>query len=268
MSSLIKRVAFFLGVLVAIPAFGQTAQQNLLPQSVAGWTATSTQSFHPGAQLEPNAPPADPAQLADAAREYGFISGETANYSHGSQAPITATVYRMKDPTGAYGEYSYLKTPDMSSADFSEHSATKPDEALVLLGNLVLKVDGVNPKHDAEEIKALISAVEPKAQDGLYPMLPEHMPAQDRVDRSDHYILGPVTLDQFFPGAIGNSMGFQYGPEAETAHFRVDGHDLTMLLADYPTPQIAQSQLDSLSQKFNVNGSQPNAASPAFFAQS
>ena len=267
MSPLTKKVAFFLGVLVAIPAFGQAAQQNLLPQAVAGWTATSTQPFHPGAQLEPNAPTADPTQLADAAREYGFVSGETANYSHGSAAPITATVYRMKDPTGAYGEYSYLKTPDMNTADFSEHSATKSDEALVLLGNLVLKIDGVNPKRDVEGIKALISAVEPKAQDGLYPMLPQQMPAEDRVDRSDHYILGPVTLDQFFPGGIGNSLGFRYAPEVETAHFHVDGRDLTMLLADYPTPQIAQSQLDSLSQKFNINGSQPAATSPAFFAE-
>jgi hypothetical protein len=267
MSPLTKKIAVILGALIAIPAFGQAAPQNILPQTFAGWTATSNQPFHPGAQATTNPPSADPTQLAAAAREYGFVSGETANYSHGGATPITATVYRMKDPTGAYGEYSYLKTPDMNSANFTDHSATKADEALVLLGNLVLKIDGVNVRRDANDIKALVSAVEPRAQDGLYPTLPEHMPAENRVDRSDHYILGPVTLDQFFPGGLGNSLGFQYGPEVETAHFHVDGRDLTMLLADYPTPQIAQSELDALSQKFNVNGSQPGASSLAFFAE-
>src|SRR5690348_1221518 len=276
MSPLIKRTILVMGCLVlgcgvARSSLAQSGQ-NILPQAFGHWTATSHQAFKPGQQPAANgaaANPANPEQASAAAREYGLVAGEAANYSHGASGAsrsLTATIYRMKDPSGAYGEYSYLRTPDMAAADFTDHSATKPNQALVLVGNLVLQVDGINARRDAADIKSLVSAIEPKSENGLYPTLPDHMPDQGRVAHSDHYVLGPATLDQFFPGGIGNALGFSYGPEVETAHFRVDGRDLSMLIADYPTPQIAQAQLDSLSKQFNVNSSQPNATSEPLFA--
>lgn len=256
-----------LGCGVARSSFAQSGQ-NILPEAFRGWTATSHQTFKPGQEPAANGAAAHAEQASAAAREYGLVAGETANYSHGTTGAsgLTATIYRMKDPSGAYGEYSYLRTPDMAAADFTDHSATKPNQALVLVGNLVLQVDGINARRDAADIKSLVSAIEPKSENGLYPTLPDHMPDQGRVAHSDHYVLGPATLDQFFPGGIGNALGFSYGPEVETAHFRVDGRDLSMLIADYPTPQIAQAQLDSLSKQFNVNSSQPNATSEPLFA--
>ncbi|HKQ85916.1 MAG TPA: DUF6599 family protein [Candidatus Acidoferrales bacterium] len=252
-----------------MPVLAQGGGQNILPQTFGGWTATSHQAFKAGEQPPANGAAANQAQASAAAREYGLVAGETASYSHGAPGAdngLTATIYRMKDPSGAYGEYSYLRTPDMATADFTDHAAAKANQALVLVGNLVLQIDGINARRDAADIKSLVSAIEPKSENGLYPTLPEHMPDQDRVAHSDHYILGPATLDQFFPGGIGKSLGFSFGPEVETAHFTVDGRDLTMMIADFPTPQIAQAQLDSLSKRFNVNGSQPNTASAALFA--
>jgi hypothetical protein len=271
MPSLIKRIALILGCLMAlavIPALAQNASQNILPDSFAGWTATSHQTFKPGDQPATTGA-TDPTQAAAASREYGLVSGEMANYTRGSAAggnTLNATIYRMKDPSGAYGQYSYLRTPDMTPANFADHSSQKPNEAVVLIGNLVLKLDGPIARRDADDIKQLVSTLAAKSESGLYPTLPEHMPGQYRVDRSDHYILGPQTLNQFFPVALGNSLGFNYGPEVETSRFKVDGQDLTMLIADFPTPQIAQSQLDSLSKAFNINSSQPSATSPALFA--
>ncbi len=269
MSPFIRRIVvvvayLILGGALGIPASAQSSAQNILPETFGGWKATSLQTFKPG--QEPSGPAGQTQASAAAAREYGLVSGETASYSHGAAgagSALTATVYRMKDPSGAYGEYSYLRAPDMAAANFTEHSATKGNRAIVLVGNLVLQVDGVNVRRDAADIKSLVSAVEPKSQRGLYPTLPEHMPEQGRVAHSDHYILGPATLDQFFPGEIGNALGFSFGPEVETAHFRVDGDDLTMMLADFPTPQIAQAQLESISKQFDVNGSEPNKSSEA-----
>src|SRR6185437_5203811 len=108
--------------------------------------ATSHQVFKPGEQPAANGAAANPdnqEQSSAAAREYGLVAGETASYSHGTPASstLTATIYRMKDPSGAYGEYSYLRTPDMATANFSNHSATKANQALVLVGNLVLQID-------------------------------------------------------------------------------------------------------------------------------
>jgi len=137
---------------------------------------------------------------------------------------------------------------------------------VILVGNFVLDVTGPNAQHNGADIKALVAMIAGKAQGGLLPTLPEHLPTANRVDRSDHYILGPATLDKFFPGGIGNSLGFAYGTEAETARFHLNGRDVTLLVADFPTPQIAQSQLDALSKQFNVNGSE-NGTGPAMFAE-
>ncbi|MGH9573315.1 MAG: DUF6599 family protein [Candidatus Acidiferrales bacterium] len=276
MSPLLKRIAVLMGCLalscvIALPTPAQSGPQDILPQTFGHWTATNRQTFKPGQQPAANSAAVTPGSqehASAAAREYGLVAGETASYSHGTPASsaLTATIYQMKDPSGAYGEYSYLRTPDMATANFTNHSATKANQALVLIGNLVLQIDGVNARRDAADIKSLVSAIEPKSENGRYPTLPEHMPEQGRVAHSDHYVLGPATLDQFFPGGIGNSLGFSYGPEVETAHFRLDGRDLSMLIADFPTPQIAQAQLDSLSKQFNVNSSQPNASSQPLFA--
>jgi hypothetical protein len=269
--SLSKRIALMAACLIAVPAFAQKAPATVLPSAFAGWTETSHQPLQPGSQPNANPPGVDAAHAALSAREYGFQSGEVANYSHAAmpgQSVDTSTVaiYRMKDPTGAYGEYSYLRTPDMDRAGFSDHSSAKPGEALVLVGNLVLDVTDANTQRDAADIKALVATLAPQAEDGLLPTLPDRMPSDNRVDRTDHYILGPQTLDQFFPGGLGYSLGFSYGTEVETAHFHLNGHDATMLIADFPTPQIAQTQLDSLAKKFNVNGSQPAAGSSPLYA--
>jgi hypothetical protein len=276
---LLTRIAPVVLCLAAVPTYGQgrLAAQNILPDTFSSWTATGHQSFNSANQASSNGATtgatADPARAASAAREYGFVAGETSTYAHAaaaaSQAPgsLSVTLYRMKDPSGAYGEYSYLRTPDMDRANFTEHSSMKANEALVLAGNLVLDVQGPDVHREGSDITALVSSVATKAREGLYPILPTHMPDDNRVAGSDHYILGPATLDQFFPGGIGNSLGFSYGTEVETAHFHLDGNDATMLIADFPTPQIAQSQLDLLSKKFNINGSQPTGAAPPLFAQ-
>ena len=258
-----------LGCFFAAPVFAQNAAQKILPDAFGGWTLTNHQTFTPGDQPTASNAPAGETQGVIAAREYGLIWGETASYVHsasGAGKALNVTVYRMKDASGAYGEYSYLRTPDMTSADFTDHAALNNSEALVLIGDIVLKVDGANLPRNEAAIKGLVSTIEPKSGSGLYPTLPEHMPEQGRVAHSDHYILGAATLDQFFPGGIGDSLGFSFGPEVETAHFKVDGRDLTMMIADFPTPQIAQGQLDALSKGYNVNGSQPAATSPEFFA--
>jgi hypothetical protein len=65
---------------------------------------------------------------------------------------------------------------------------------------------------------------------------------------------------------MGSSLGFSNGTEAEIARYRLDGRDATLLIADFPTPQLAMQTLSELQNRFNVNGSNPSASSPALFA--
>jgi hypothetical protein len=236
----------------AIPA----SAQSFLPPSFAGWTSNAKAAFSPT-----GAP-------ASAAKEYGFASGERAVYTRGADT-LAVSLYHMNDPSGAYGEYSYLRTSDMARAGLAEHSAISPNRALVLIGNLVLDVDGKDlPKIDSD-LKPLVAAITPHAQTGLLPTLTGHLPHNDFIDRSDRYVLGPSTLEQVFPVPLGNTLGFSQGAEAEVARYRINGHEVSLLLTDYPTPQFAAKKLIELQQYFDINDSkQDNGAAPLYAKRS
>jgi hypothetical protein len=237
-------------LLAALPA----PAQGILPSSFAGWTATNRGSFDGGGLPVINDDTTVPAPLSvAAAREYGFLSGERVNYARGVDESLYVELYRMKDPSGAYGEYSYLRKPDMSRTGPTDHSALSPAEAVVLVGNLVLFIQGSELVKDAKDLNVLVNEVSAKAQQGPLPTLSEHLPTKGLIERSDRYILGPLTLDQFFPVSQNDWLGFSTGAEAEVARYRVNGRELNLLIADFPTPQTAQKKLNELQQVYHVN---------------
>lgn len=239
-------------VLFALPAFAQ----EILPPSVSGWSSQGSSAKQA---------PMENAQ-STAFREYGYVSCEVQSYVHGSDR-LDVTLYKFKDPSGAYGAYSFLRQPDMAKADLKEHSSISSDRALALTGNLILEVHATHVADYDRQLKLLLSAVARHAQDGLLPSLWEHLPQDNIVPRSDRYILGPHTLNQLFPGNLGDSLGFQNGAEAEIARYHLNGQDAELLIADFPTPQLAQQQLASLQKNFNVNGSNQGAGSPPLYAK-
>jgi hypothetical protein len=261
-STLLLTIAAILG---AIPA----SAQRILPGSFGGWTG-SPQAGLPSPVVRAGDPGAIATSnpLGAIAQEYGFVSAEQADYSRGSRQ-LQVMLYRMKDPSGAYGMYSYLRSPDMPRADVTDHSAMSRERALLLDGNLVLDIHGADLQRASEDLNALLAAVNPKAEQGPLPTISEHLPTQGFIERSDKYILGPQTLNQFFPVTPNDWLGFGTGAEAEVARYRVDGRELNLLIADFPTPQTAQKKLTQLQQDYHVNA--PSAApngSPIFARRS
>lgn len=237
--------------------------QQILPHSFAGWTQNSEAAFTPSTAQAPTGGATRDA--LSASKEYGFADGEQASYTQGPQT-LEVTLYKMKDPSGAYGEYSYQRVPGMERANLTDHSAITPDRALVLAGNLVVDIQGKNLTAHAGDLKALVTTLRKYAQDGPLPTLWQDVPQKNIVEGTDRYVLGPQTLDQLFPGGLGGSINFSNGAEAEVAQYRVDGHDASLLIVDFPTPQMAESMLANIQKNFNVNGSKPGSNAPAFFA--
>ena len=206
------------------------------------------------------------SQQASARQEYGFVSAEQAAYSRGKDT-LQVTLYRMKDPSGAYGMYSYLRSPDMPRAAVTDHSAMSRERALVLDGNLVLDIRGADLQRSSGDLNTLVAAVNPKADQGPLPTISEHLPTKGFIERSDKYVLGPVTLNQFFPVNSNDWLGFGTGAEAEVARYRVDGRELNLLLADFPTPQTAQKKLAQLQRDYHVNAPAADANGSPIFAR-
>ena len=235
-------------LLAASVLFGQ----NALPKSFGDWTSNAKSSFTP----------TDPTQLT-IAKEYDFVSGERSTYTRRGET-LDVNVYRMKDPSGAYGEYSYLRQNDMPRADLAEHSSMSSGRALALVGNLVVDIRGNQLTKNDEALKDLVKEVSKSAQTGPLPWIGGRLPAENMLQRSDHYVLGPVALNQFFPLGADDWLGFSHGAEAETAQYQLNGKTVTLLLADFPTPQIAADELSRLGGKFNLNGSNAGGGTPLF----
>lgn len=231
-----RRIApsLFLILLTSAPA---CFAQSVLPASAANWKSN-------GAPAEISA--ANVQQVAGAAsaalQEYGVKSAETRTYQSGASA-FRATVFEFGNPSEAYGAYSYLRTRDMPQAKLTQHSSMSSDRALALTGNLVAEFKGNNIRRAADAMALLVAEAGGHALFGIYPPLPQRLPVKDFIPRSDHYVLGPVALGQFLPLAQGDWVGFSKGAEAELARYRLDGRDSTLLIADYPTPQIAQTRM-------------------------
>lgn len=251
-----------LSILALLLAAWSASAQRILPTSFAGWQALQSSPFDPAhmANIDNPAAAATPA-------EYGFVSGESTWYSRGL-SNLNVSCYQMKDASGAYGLYSYLRSPNMRRANFSEHSSISGGRALILVGNLILDVSGKGLAVSSGDLHVLATAVSAHAEEGSLPTLPLYLPQKDRVDASDRYVLGPQTLDQLFPAGIGNSVGFQRSAEAELAHYKLRGHDATLLIVALPTDQLAAVQLSELQKNSNLNGEGPSSGSPLYAKRS
>ena len=243
--SLLKRIV--LTTLFLCAAALPAKAQRILPSSFSGWTCASLSGLN---LAQPNGPVSGDASAI--AHEYGFDSGEQCTYT-GPRGTLQVQLYQMKDASAAYGEYSYLRTPDLPRASLTEHSSLSPARALILEKNFVVDVIGQDLAKSANDLKALTAALQPRALEGQLPVLWQHLPADNEISRSDHYVLGPAALGQFFPLASGDWLGFSEGAEAETAHYQLGADNATLLLADFPTPQLAADKLNELQTKLGVN---------------
>jgi hypothetical protein len=253
-----RRITIFI-MSVFFVASVAAAAQGVLPASFGGWTGAVQPGLAPaGVNSADGQAGVTAQQQSSALAEYGFAGGESATYQKGTES-LQVEAYRMKDPSGAYGLLTYLRPADMphAKADLGKHSFLSESEALILAGNVVVEVRGKGLRAHEGDLKALLQQVSGHAEMGALPTLWEQLPAKEIVSGTDKYVLGPQTLNQFFPVALGDSVGFSNGAEAEVARYGAGKGQSTLLLVDLPTPQIATATLNQLAGKFNVNGSRP-----------
>ena len=250
--------------LAALPAPAQTA----LPGSFAGWTGTVNSAITPSQLYNYDDGSLDVRKLA--LDEYGVTGAAACAYTRGKDK-LLVVLYRMKDPSGAYGEFTFLRSLDMAPAKLGENAAISSGEAVVQTGSFVLDVRGTGLPRYQKDLQDLVSIVSPHAEHGPLPFLPQHLPASGMIAGSDHYVLGPQVLGDLLPSAQNAlpelSKGFSQGAEAELAKYRLKTGEVTLLLVDFPTPPMASQQLEVLKKKLDVNGENSGGALPPVFAK-
>jgi len=113
----------------------------------------------------------------------------------------------------------------------------------------------IPPNAKAEDMRELLAALQAKADPTPLPPLKSYMPLHWRIFGSEKYALGPEafraamnSLGQQASKELTDAVGFQNGAEAMLANYRGEHGSGTLLLLDYPTPQLAEQHLHHLEQ--------------------
>ncbi len=261
--SIPKLVLFGLLLSLACAQAATAANSPAPPASFAGWTQSgAAQSVGPSS--DPRFP-----DLWPIFQEYGYASGTLQQYTKNGQT-ISVAIYRMKDPSGAYGLYSYLRAPGMSRAEITDHSSISANRALILDGTTVIEITGagLDLLKFGADFKSLVDALAAPPADGPYPELVKRLPLHGFQEGTDRYILGPIALKSVAPIAEGDWAGFANGAEAEVGQYRVAGGNrtVTFIVIDYPTPQVATKMLKGWNAVFNLDAQNPDNKKPAIFS--
>jgi hypothetical protein len=237
------------GILCLTVAAHPAAAQGILPSAFAGWTAAAPSTAIPPTGLDPLLGPDTPAF-----REYVVKSVEQRSYTQGTQA-ASLTLYRLRDPSSAYGAYTFLRNDSLSSVDLGSYASASHDRALIVVGEMLLDVSA--PAKQARpadaDLKQLAALLEAKADRTPYPYIGQHLPENGRVMNSERYVIGPLSLAHFVPLGTDDWMGFDHSAESILATYQVAGKNETLIVTSYPTQQIAAEKFAGMLRRFTFD---------------
>jgi hypothetical protein len=223
--------------------------QPLLPSQFAGWQLSGA----PRTSEDPAV--ADPAN-ASVLKEYGFSDFASATYARDDGRKLNVRVARFADASGAYGAFTFYKTPEMLAEKIGDQAASLNERVLFYRGNIL--VDAVFPQltaMSAAELRDLAETLPlPSGNTRNLPGLPAYLPRQSYVKNSAKYILGPEGLQRVDAPIPGSLVGFESGAEVVLGNYNTSGGEGTLLLISYPTPQIAADRLRRIDAAYPHNG--------------
>jgi hypothetical protein len=243
-----KRCSYLLLIAFALSAATHAADTDFLPKSFAGWTLTGTpQVTHDAANVDS----AYPAVL----QEYGFAQAETATYTRPDGRKLTIKAAQFKDATGAYGAYTFYRQPAMRSEQIGTKAASANERTLFFRSNVLVDAnfDHVTGMSAAELRELAASLPAAKGQNDNLPSLPQYLPKQSAVDNSARYVVGSQALAALGTPLTVEQIDFQYEPEILEQQYSLPDGPVTLMLLQYPTPQIAGDRLRTLEAVAKAN---------------
>ncbi|MGD0214659.1 MAG: DUF6599 family protein [Terriglobales bacterium] len=263
---LLYSVFFCAGAFAADPkasgAVPSTAVSStlVLPTDFGGWKLKGdvTRSDDPAAADAGNAP---------VLKEYGFVRFEKGAYTRDDGRNLTIRAAVFEDASGAYGAFTYYYSPEMEQETIGGQAAFLNNRVLFYQGNVL--VDAVFDRMSVMSASQLrqLAGLLPQADGGKSkpPSLPAYLPrgTSDRTleKNTTKYVLGPVTLDRIGSPLPASMVDFKSGAEVVLCKYAVNAGDATLMLVEYPTPQIAAERLRQIDASHQVTQQQPGVAS-------
>jgi len=228
-------------VCAAAPAKTGAAALPILPDQFGGWTISGSVKT----STDPAA--ADPTSAA-VLKEYGFEDFSGATYARDDGHKLTIKAARFADASGAYGAFTYYKTPQMQIEKIGDQAGSLNERVLFYRGNIL--VDAVFQQlsaMSAAELRELAGDLPlPSGATRNLPGLPAYLPAQSYVPNTAKYVVGPGALQNVHSPLPADLVDFSAGAELVLGKYNTSGGEAILTLISYPTPQIAAAHLRSL----------------------
>ena len=239
-------------------AASDASSDSILPKQVAGWNQS------PGSvRISKDPAVADPTNAA-LLHEYGLKDFESAAYTSDDGRKLTVKAARFQDATGAYGAFTYYKTPEMLVEKIGDQGASLNQRVLFYHHNVL--IDAVFSKlsaMSAAEMRELAADL-PSASADLQklPTLPTYLPRLGYVKNSAKYVVGPVGLGGIHAPIPENLVDFNAGAEVVLGKYDSSGGPATLMLISYPTPQIAATHLQAIDALHQTNANREPGSTP------
>jgi hypothetical protein len=236
----------------------------VLPAEFAGWQLK-------GAVARSDDPAAADAANAPVLKEYGFVRLEKAAYTRDDGRNLTIRAAVFEDASGACGAFTYYYSDEMGEETIGRQAAFLNNRVLFYQGNVL--VDAVFDRMSVMSAAQLreLAGLLPQAEGNKNnpPSLPTYLPKrafQKNFEKNTtKYILGPVALDRVGSPLLGSMVDFKAGAEVVIGKYEATAGEATLMLIEYPTPQIAADRLRQIDAAVDashrVTEQQPGVAS-------
>jgi len=234
---------------VPAPVPTATVSATVLPAEFAGWQIKGpvTRSDDPAAADGTNAP---------VLMEYGFQHLEKAAYTRDDGRNLVVKAAVFADASGAYGAFTYYYSEEMGQETIGGQAAFLNNRVLFYQGNVL--VDAVFDRMSvmsASQMRQLAGLLpQPPDNKGKLPSLPQRLPkgaesndGRNLEKNTTKYILGPVALDRAGSPLPAPLVDFKSGAEVVIGRYVAKAGDATLMLIEYPTPQIAAERLREIN---------------------
>jgi hypothetical protein len=240
-----RYLLFFL--LIAISAFADQSTRtsanapDILPSAFAGWQITSP------VQTSKDPRTADSTN-ADVLKEYGFTDYQGATYTRNDGRKLTIKAARFADASGAYGAFTFYRSPEMLDETIGDKGCSLNQRVLFFRGNILVnavfqQLSAMSAAELRELADDLPRALGPSRN---LPTLPTYLPKANLQTNTARYIEGPIALTRVGAPLPAQYVDFQKGAEVELASYNVSGSSATLMLINYPNPQIAGDELRNI----------------------
>jgi hypothetical protein len=223
------------------PAPKSSAHSAILPATFGAWHMAN-------AARTSNDPAVADSANAALLKEYGFTDFEGATYTRDDGRKLTIKAARFQDTSGAYGAFTFYKSPDMLNEKIGDQGYSLNKRVFFYRANIL--VDAAFEQFtamSAAELRELGDEL-PRAPGTTanLPGLPIYLPKDSYVKNTSKYIVGPLGLERTGAPLPAKYVDFSKGAEVVLGDYNVSGIPATLMLIGYPTPQIAAAQLKQI----------------------